>query len=40
MAYAAAGGGLITGVSPLFSSAFALRAERPVAGAGTLPPRW
>ena len=36
MAHAAAGGGLITGVSPLFSSAFAIRAQRPLAGGDTL----
>ena len=36
MAHAAAGGGLITGVSPLFSSAFAIRAQRPLAGRDTL----
>ena len=36
IAHAAAGGGLITGVSPLFSSAFAIRAQRPLAGRDTL----
>ena len=36
MAHAAAVGGLITGVSPLFSSAFAIRAQRPLAGRDTL----
>ena len=36
MAHAAAGGGLITGVSPLFSSAFAIRAQRPLAGGDSL----
>jgi len=30
MAYTRAGGGMLTGVSPLYSSAFAMRAERPL----------
>ena len=36
MAAAAAADGILAGLSPLFSSAFALRAERPTAGAGSL----
>ena len=36
MANAAAADGILAGLSPLFSSAFALRAERPTAGAGSL----
>ena len=36
MAAAAAADGILAGLSPLFSSAFALRAERPLAGAGSL----
>lgn len=36
MAGAAAADGILAGLSPLISSAFALRAERPLAGAGSL----
>ncbi len=36
IAHAAADGGMLTGLSPLFSSAFALRAERPLDATGSL----
>ena len=36
LAHAVAHGGMLTGLSPLYSSAFALRAERPLASNGSL----
>ena len=36
MAYAAVQGGMLTGLSPLISSAFAVRAERPLSGDASL----